>query len=261
MDLATAVNCADAGTAAQCLRSKSAQELLEALPLKAGVIFGNGADWGPIQDGEVLTEPSQATILQQGASVPVIFGSNANEGDLFVLLAGLGAIGVPAYQTIAATFAAGLGIPAQDLLDQYPAAAYPTPADALSAAIGDAAFVCPMRRAVRGVTANGGKAYLYHFTREITLLGITKSFHGAELPFVFDKPLSTFTPDSSEDAALSQAMQGYWTGFASSADPGGAVTWPVYAEAQDQHLTLDHQIEVGSALNKDKCDFWDGVGS
>ena len=258
-DLAQAVGCTDEATAAECLRGKTAEELLKALPLKSGVFFGNGASWGPLNDGDVLSENPEDVILKQGASVPVIFGSNANEGDLFVYLAGLGTIGEPAYNTIAATFASGLGIPAQDLLDQYPAAAYPTPADALSDAIGDAGFVCPMRRAVRGITAHGGTAYLYHFTRAITLLGITKSFHGAELPFVFGKPLSTFTPDSPEDAALSKAMQGYWTAFAASADPGGTVAWPKYTETADEHLTLDHAIAVGSALKKDKCDFWDSI--
>ena len=53
-------------------------------------------------------------------------------------------------------------------------------------------------------------------------------------------------------------MQGYWTRHAAAGDPNGdgAVVWPGYTEATDEHLTLDLAIAAGSGHKTDACDFW-----
>jgi para-nitrobenzyl esterase len=54
-------------------------------------------------------------------------------------------------------------------------------------------------------------------------------------------------------------MQDYWTNFAKTYDPNGtgAVAWPQFTTAGDEHLLLAAETKVGTGLKKDMCDFWD----
>ena len=147
-ELATNLGCDTAADIPTCLRDKTTTEILEALPGKVGLLFGEGADWGPNVDGVVLLQPAGAALASGSyQDVPVILGSTRDEGTLFVALAGLTEITETEYEDLAMAWAADHGGDGGALLAQYPASAYDNPGAALSALIGHGVFSCPTRRA------------------------------------------------------------------------------------------------------------------
>jgi para-nitrobenzyl esterase len=54
---------------------------------------------------------------------------------------------------------------------------------------------------------------------------------------------------------------GYWSRLSASGDPNGdgALAWPQYEEASDQHMRLDLTLATGAGLKQEICDFWDGL--
>jgi para-nitrobenzyl esterase len=111
---------------------------------------------------------------------------------------------------------------------------------------------------------NGNPAFLYHFSHPyaVPIAGLG-AFHSAELPFVWGNPYLLSKLKAAE-LPLSQAMQGYWTRFATTGDPNGgapagAAAWPGYAPASDSHLTLDLTIAAGAGLRKATCDWMDSA--
>ena len=56
----------------------------------------------------------------------------------------------------------------------------------------------------------------------------------------------------------------YWSNLAKDGSPNsqldaGAVPWPPYTVASDQHLFLDVPATPGSGLNSDLCAFWSDI--
>jgi len=143
---------------------------------------------------------------------------------------------------------------------------------ALADLLGDWFFGCPTRRAARTISqhlaaeGSGKQVHLYRFTwrPQQSLMTLLGSFHGAEVPFVFNNltdnpPLLSFSPS---DSLLSSSMIDYWAGFAKTGDPnqGFAVPWPAHRKATDLHLVLDDAITQGQHLEQAQCDFWDTIG-
>ena len=93
--------------------------------------------------------------------------------------------------------------------------------------------------------------------------GKAGAFHGSELVYLFPSVFaSRGLVYTDEDRALAALMIGYWARFAATGDPngGGALAWPAYSSATDQHLTIDTVPSVGSQLRRAQCDTWDQVG-
>ncbi len=258
--LAAALGCeGDAAAIRSCLRAKTPAQLVTALPLKAEIIFGEGVSWGPNVDGvELPSQPREALAAKQQAKVPLLLGSNRDEGTMFVKVLGAHFEDAAAIEaTMAKAFSPAF---ASALADRYQFAAAKD-LDAVAIELLGDAFVCDARRTARLHVAAGNPVYLYHFTRPYKVLipdlGV---FHSAELPFVWGNPF-LFANLQEDDLPLSAAVQGYWTRFAAAGDPngGGAVAWPAYAPSSDRHLGLDLTIEAGSGLRKDACDWLDGA--
>jgi para-nitrobenzyl esterase len=258
VSFATALGCTDAATTLTCLRGKAANDLLLALPGKTGLIAGPGVSWFPYADGLDITGPPQA-LLDAGSftKVPVIMGTNKNEGTLFFALG----VSVPDDASYTALMSSIFSNQGAAIVAQYPSASFASPQAAAAEAFGDGAFVCATRRTVRALTKNGGKAWLYQFQHAVTALfsglGV---FHSSEVPFIWGNPYLDINLDTSEQA-LSQAMRGFWFGLANSGTPGmeETVAWPPYAAASDTNLVLDLTLSTETGLKTAKCDFWDGI--
>jgi para-nitrobenzyl esterase len=261
-ELATVLNCDTASDVPACLRDKGVTEILEALPGKEGLLFGDGANWGPNVDGLVLPDAGSA-LLEAGSfqDVPVLLGSTGDEGTLFVALAGLTEITESQYSDTVMAWAAGHGADGSALLTQYPASAYDSPSAALSALIGHSVFNCPTRRAARAIASHGRATYLYQFTHAISfgVMGNLGAFHSSELGFLFGA--SQYGALTEAERPLSQAMMSYWSHLSATGDPNGGATpsWTPYASATDNHLELDLAISEKSGLLQEQCDFWDAL--
>jgi para-nitrobenzyl esterase len=259
---------ADAGDVLACLRAKPPNELIPPTSntYSGGLFYqGSGASFfQPIFDGTVIKgQPKAMFTAGTFNKVPVISGSNTAEGALFHN----GIFGDTPLADEAAYRAAltrRFGTNADAIAAQYPATSYATPDEALSAVTSDAFFVCGTRELARLLSAANVTNYLYSFNGPLdpavrpALTG--KAFHSAEIPYVFGNSfLLGSIPEPYKP--LATAVQGYWTRFAKAGDPNGAgaVAWPAYTTAQDQHLKLDMTIEAGTAHNKAKCDFWQTI--
>jgi para-nitrobenzyl esterase len=85
-DFAAALGCTNPSQVLSCMRSKSSNEVLRALPTVARWEFAEvGAHWGPAVDG--LEIPDQPRLLyERGAfnHVPLLIGATREEGWVFV---------------------------------------------------------------------------------------------------------------------------------------------------------------------------------
>ncbi len=199
---------------------------LRALPLDTVLAAQRAAIVDPIVDGRLLTElPLDAIAAGRAASVPLIIGTNSDEGSLL-----------------------GAGIPLSQVFPVIP----PGAADSLRAIYGsvsdsdqglarlafrDGYFAGPSRWIALHRTA---PTYVYRFDYVMTILRrrMTGVPHGFELPFVFEQWDTPFV--SAEDRAVSVVVHGCWVAFAKTGVPGcrvaagsGLVTWPRYS-ARDQ---------------------------
>ncbi len=252
---AQAIGCADAGDVVACMRSKSAQEVLDALPGSINLL-GDGESFEPIIDGHVLDESLAKAIADGSAQqVPFVLGVNGDEGTLFTYTQR--SMTAAQYE---ATVRAKFPVIGDQVLQHYPASDYDKPWKALAALVGDVAFVCPARQTARAHTANGNPTFTYYFTHVTALarsLGLG-AHHAAEIPFVF----GSFGAGAgrSAEADLSASMQTWWTQFATDSAPGsaGSVDWPQYDADADPWMQLDTDtLGPTSGVRKDFCDFWD----
>lgn len=258
-ELAGRAGCGAVSDPVACLRARPASAILAAEAAKGLEILAAGGS-GPYVDGVLLPDTPEALLTAGRASgVPVLLGANRDEGTIFVGLADWLNLTAAQYWLIVSV---AFGANAAGVLARYPAAAYDTPAAAMADLIGDASFVCTMRRTARTLSANRWAVYLYAFTRVPSFLDepFYGAFHAAEIPFVFGTGdrLGGFT---AAERSLSAAVMGYWTRFAASGTPEltEAVSWPRHDAASDRHLVLDLSITAASGLKSARCDYFDSI--
>jgi para-nitrobenzyl esterase len=256
--LVTALGC-DGADPLACMRGKTTEEVLMAQPVGATDI-GNPNVWAPHVDGLNLPGDPR-TLLERGAvsDVPVLLGSNADEGTLFFAFASP-VTDEASYLALAEQAFPGNG---DAIVAQYPSATYGSPQAAASEVLADAVFVCPTRRMARSLADAGVPTWLYHFTYvPDAVLPDLGAFHSAEIPFVFGNP-NFFMPMSptADEAPLLNAMQGYWGRMAAVGDPNGdgEPAWPAYDTVGDENIVLDLEVSTQSGLNATNCDFWDAL--
>jgi para-nitrobenzyl esterase len=209
---------------ADALGAKSLAEMRQA-PAETVLKAGRGS--GPIVDGWFLPDAPDK-IFSQGKqhSVPVLVGSNKDEGTFFL------------QPTTAEKFTAQsrqrFGDMADSFLKAYPAASDEEASTSQLEAFRDEA-AWAMSNWARLMSKTGKKAYLYYFTHEppaapgatVRARGAT---HVAEVPYVFQNPGNR--PWTDVDRQLSDTMSSYWVNFATTGDPNGhnLPKWPALEE-------------------------------
>ncbi len=181
---------------------------------------------GPMIDGKVIVEPSDAAFLAgRAAKIPVMVGANSAD------------IGFNTARNI------------EELFKPFGAAA-----DAAKAAwdpgktgnlrevgtllAADRMMVEPARFLARAVVASGQAAYEYRFSYVAD--SMRKQWKGAphatEIPFVFDTVEARYEKSlAPADKAIAQAANAYWVNFAKTGNPNasGLPDWPAYSTATD----------------------------
>ena len=94
------------------------------------------------------------------------------------------------------------------------------------------------------------QAYLYFFSRvpprpEQETLG---SYHGAEIPYVFNNVDAMDWTLEDTDVELSRIMSDYWLNFASSGNPNGEglPLWAPYRLEEEPYIQFGDKVEPGS---------------
>jgi para-nitrobenzyl esterase len=257
--VAEALGAAGSADVIKTLRGLTADEILAGTRPTLGLDPGDtGFSFSPIVDGWVLPDPVIARFDKgQQRDVPLLIGSNADEGTVF--LPGMGMPReVAAYQERVRRI---YGPIADRILELYPVEKPEDIRNAANRAFTDAGFVAPARMLARSMATVSNSAYLYHFTRVLpgpaAQLG---AFHGSEIAFVFD----VFPAERRKeeiDTAVADAMGAYWVRFATSGDPNrdGMPEWPAYDAESDIHMEFGDRIGTGTGLRRVACDFFDGV--
>lgn len=252
------------------LRSKSAAELVKMMgpPDMGGDRAARGEVYMPVVDGVVLPDdPARLFLAGKFAHVPLIAGTNADEGTL------LG--GPPVHNLADLRKFAGktFNSQADAMLAVYPAA---TDAEAYAAAAhasGDLLFLMGTRSVLRAASKANPKTFQYQFTR---VNGIGRrikwgAFHGSEVSYVFgtlpDSVYGTtagmvgdFSVDADtyngDDAKIAKAMSAAWVRFAKTGDPNGPglASWPAFG-GKESYLEFGDRIAPGAALRKKQLDF------
>lgn len=259
--LAEALGCKadDLARELACMRGKTADEVMTAIPLaKALGDDGNGVGYRFNLDNVMLVESPEAAVKAGHIPhIPVMLGTTDNEMGRYI-----GGMNVKSADDFRARLAKDWPDSARVI-----AAAYPVAGDVdeqLAALYSDWGMTCPTRRDARWFADAGVTTYLYRFTHAPNVMGgKAGAFHGSELVYLFPSVFaSRGLVYSDEDRALAQLMIGYWARFAATGDPNGngALAWPAYSSATDQHLAIDVSPSVGSRLRRAQCDTWDQVG-
>jgi para-nitrobenzyl esterase len=232
-------------------RKKSADEILKSSAP------GLGGAW-PNFDGYVLPG-DQYKLYEAGRynDTPILIGTNADEGALFVP-----SITAAAYD---ANVRATYGDYADKILAAYPAG---SDADALRSArdlFRDSAFAWNTWSWARLQSRTGqGKIFVYYFSHrpqypDTPAFKSWGAAHGSEIAFVFDN-FTARMPASTDDEAVSGVVSSYWVNFAKGGDPNGSSlpAWPVFTDANPQAMNLDVSSKAIPVPNLEKLQVLEG---
>lgn len=229
-DFVRQMGCADEPDQLACLRSKPVSQLLAFVP---STVPSGSSDasallpWISVIDGVVIPEmPLSAIKARRAAKVPVMLGTNQNEGSLYVALEFDVPLGRPMndneYEAKLQSYG-GSSFAASVLKSIYNTKNYSTPSRAVAGLLTDVMFSCDANKAARAFANSGVPTYAYEFadpsppsvlSPPVPDMGAT---HASELQFLFDlNTLDQFTPDQK---VLMNQMIGYWTRFAATGDP------------------------------------------
>lgn len=196
------------------LQSASAlalQQTGEELQIPAALGGSFSMDWEPVVDGDFLpTNPvTEDSFAAAGKDIPLLIGSNLNEWSGFFPLE-------PIEQT--------------DALRDALLSAYPSKEGLTAEQVDTATIRLPLLKIMsHKADQNGAPVYAYVFT-------YGNSFHGAEIPYVFDNVDGT-----DEESALAKQISGAWINFAKTGVPSaeGLPEWESYTRENGSTMLLD----------------------
>jgi len=242
------------GTLAE-LRAKTA----EAIQFDMGAAFvgANGGYTGPVVDGWALPEDVY-TIYAKGKQndVPVLIGSNADEGTMFT----------PATVTLNSLKAMAqsrFGAEAGAFLKLYPAQSDSEAWRAQADSLRDQTFGWEMRTWARMQTKTGkSKVYLYFFSHVPPGPAASRmgAYHSAEIAYVFQNTHRPGRAWEEVDHQLSDIMSSYWVNFATTGDPNGKglPAWPAFDPKAELLMGFGDKVEVAPIPHKPALDFLEG---
>jgi len=234
------------------MRDKSADEILAAAskdPAQARVRACVDGWVFPLEISRIYSEGKQH-------AVPVIVGSNADEGTTLV-----GALAPTSRTAFVASSQRKFGDQTERFLRIYPVADDAAARDAFLHSARDEWFTWEMRTWATKMATVQAPAYLYYFTHVPPRADADKysAYHAAEIVYVFDNLSKTPWQLAPADRQLADTMSAAWVRFAATGNPNGGTlpVWPAY-EAQSQgYLEFGDTVKAGRELLKAECDFFD----
>jgi carboxylesterase type B len=265
---------------AACLRSVSTSVLQATAPegLPVTIYSGlNPVDFQPYVDG--VTIPSQPWSV--GPKVPMIFGTNSDEGGLFTLATYRSPLLSAA--NYSAFLAENFGPAASLVAKQYPLTlpafnqtGFPAFA-AINTVLTQAQFTCPAYQAMLTAQSNNIPVYTYLSSHvpacawspvlpaaAIPFVGAT---HSSELPLVFGNGVNQPLPSgncsfTTQEKAISETLIAAWSAMASTGNPSvqGGLQWPQWNSTSSIGVNIVNATSVG-AVDYSQCAFWDMINN
>ena len=209
-------------------------------------------DYSPVVDGITVLETPAAAYARQGIAHDLLIGTNQDEWYMY-----LDADPDGLRRDVAA-----LAPRARRALEAR-AAEEPDVRTARDKVFTFVNMVCPAYLMSGSVNSQGHKAWVYRFTRVRPGPGgaTLRSYHGAEIPYVFDTH-DAWLPGDATDDALTAVMQQAWVNFARHGDPVGkreaGGDWPVFDSARPQMMELGDRLGALPATDYALCRQWAG---
>lgn len=284
--IAAALGCTQATSSAvaSCLRALTVPQILAVQnAITSQDTIASLTAFFPNVDGVLIPEePVVALATGQFNHVPLLLGTNHDEGRLFIALdfdlnPEVGPLTAAGYPTAvagigAAAVAQGGGSnPAlveqitKEILDKYPLSGYASPDLALSAIFTDSAFSCPTNLG-RQLAALRVTTFGYEFNDEnapmVFLPPVSFPYgatHTDELQFLF--PLGSEL--SASEQKLATTMKAYWTNFAAHGNPNDPdvafwLQFGIFAGDDQSLIPPTPQVEF-DFTDTHKCDFWTAI--
>ena len=212
------------------LRDLPAQKLMDV----TGDIY-SGMRFGAIEDTESLPRTLQQRVAD-GDLPPlnIIIGTNANESLMYIkpeaTVASYLQDRIPAHRWSAVVAAAGDGLDERTTFDR------------LGTAV---TFLCPSLMLADAMGSAGGRVFVYRFDRVRPNFDSIGAYHGAELPYVFDRH-DAWLPTEAIDNGLTEMMVGYWHRFISQGDPNGPdlMVWPQWQPTDQKAVIFSEDSSV-----------------
>ncbi len=243
-----------------CLRATPAWRISRAPSLRAG-INGPGS-WGPVHtDATVPVSPAEAFVAGRFTRVPVIVGTNTEEGRLF-------AVEVQDMERYQKETVWLYGADGERALERYPVGPE-GPAVSIAQSFTDSRFACPSD-ALRRVLAGHVPVHGYEFADDQApfllpdwISGLDMgAYHASELAYVFGTSwlfadTGRWTP---EQRALSERMMNLWAGFGHDADFDAR--WPRVSDGGGPVVVFDPDGDRvdETFFERHQCGFWGGTG-
>jgi len=236
---AAALEADQGGSALEVMRGKTAQEIIDTSAANRTRLRAN-------VDGWVFSDQVYEIFARgEQNDVPVIVGSNANDGTLLLR---------PGQTFSQQDYQESAREKYEHFSDEF-FALYPVGSDeeAREAFLGEArdgTFTWQMRTWARTMKTVSSEAYLYFFSRvpprpERETWG---SYHTAEIPYVFNNLDAMDWTFEDTDFQLSRMMSDYWLNFASTGDPNGEglPLWVPYRLEEEAYMHFGDTVEPGS---------------
>jgi acetylcholinesterase len=258
------IGCTQSTTSARiaCAKTTNASKLVEVV--EKDILNLNRVTW--VVDNYFLTDqPDQ--LLSKGAfkKCPIIFGSNKNEGNLFLFREAILTNGsAPRLNSL--LFRALVPIFYRDNATRSVATYKYTNwnniddpnanLENIDLFFGDYFFYCPLVQYADVYTQAKQSVYQFYFTQRNTQSKYPTwagALHADELNFVFGEPIPSNSANSPSERVLSRKMIKYWSNFARFQNPNGNGTalgintgtmnqsienWPLYTLPQNSSDTL-----------------------
>jgi len=268
------VGCSDRADMLACLRSLSTNAVMTMnFPIKPPSASSTYPlmPWGAVVDNYALLDvPLNSISNGQFNKVPLILGTNENEGTLFLiaLVEWVPGLTFPLTQSeTVKVLGHYFNASTIDTIMQLYASS-PTYESMVAFVLRDYFFGCPGHRIAKAFYNNKVPVYMYQFTYDphwidVDILG---EYHSVEIEFVFNNPWPEYVHYFNDvSQGISDMMGYYWANMAQYETPNqvpqqnGYLVWPQFNPIEEPLLRFDISPEIEIFYWTTICKFWDTV--
>jgi len=257
-----------------CLRAKNASTLIAAQKDMIHITIENVIQAvlpnGPVVDGTLIPMRWEKALLTGNWNkVPLIIGTTAEEGRLFINEAIKGNLGSVLYSSVLGLL---FRLSALKVGNKYPPIPFSDNKDLFGKLITDYLFACPSRYLMQLLQPQNPVIYNYVFTETISYNGWGPDFqycyghscHASDLVFEFDPVPGKYWNFTAKEKFVSQNMIRYLANFMRSSDPNVGLPvsekWPRWTNQTKQSIFFQANMNVSGFYKDDICNFWDKLG-